>query len=115
MPDTPMQQSVLNAEELEMAFSKDVVQQVWEKAWAVSTHDPNIWRKDECGAWIRREHYADRDSEFGWEINHVPPGDPDDVSTLRALHWRNNVHTGVARLRCKVKADAEGMRNREAS
>ena len=97
-----------------MAYSAEMVRQVWEAAWVESTHDPGVWRKDACGAWIKREHYADRDSEFGWEIVHVPPGDPDDVATLRAVHWRNDTHTGVGRLRCKVKADAHGTHNRGA-
>lgn len=95
-----------------MAFSEDVVQKVWEKARAVSTHDPNTWRKDECGAWIRREHYGNRNSEFGWEINRAGPHASDETSSLRALHWQNNAHTRVGKLRCKVKAEAEGMSNR---
>lgn len=35
-----------------MNYSNKVIQQVWEKAIAVITQDPNHVCKDECGAWI---------------------------------------------------------------
>lgn len=35
-------------------FSEETIQAVWEKAISVSNNDPNIWRQDECKAWIKR-------------------------------------------------------------
>ena len=52
-----------------IVFSKELIQKIREqKSRAVSDQNPNLWRKDESGAWVRREHYGRRDSEFGWEI-----------------------------------------------
>lgn len=69
----------------------------WEKASVVPGNDPNIFRKDAFGWWIKWTEYGDRDSEYGWEIDHVQPtilGGSDAVSNLRALHWRNNSSLG---------------------
>ena len=95
-----------------MAFSKEVEQKVWEKGRVDSNQDPNVWRKDECGAWIRRGHYGNRNSEFGWEIDHITAGGPDKLSNLRVLHWQNYLAGGVGRVICKVTADPGGIRNK---
>jgi len=62
----------------------------WSLADAVAKNDPEEWRKDEFGAWIRRSDHRRRDSEFGWEILHREQmfrqrGKP----MPRAMHWRN--------------------------
>lgn len=33
---------------------------IWEKAISVPGYDPNIWRKDFAGAWIRKDSYQFR-------------------------------------------------------
>jgi|SRR5437588_8315770 len=83
-----------------MAFSEDIIWQVWGRAVVISVSDALVWRKDECGAWINRADYGNRDSQFGWEIGHiksVSEGGTDDISNLRPLQWENNVrnHDGV--------------------
>ena len=45
-----------------MSFSEEKVQQVWEKAATVENNDPKQWRKDQCGAWIYRGAYGNRNS-----------------------------------------------------
>ena len=35
-----------------------MVLHVWEKASSVAGYDPDIWRKDFAGAWIRKIHMA---------------------------------------------------------
>lgn len=87
-----------------MAISETVVQQVWDKAQTVSGADSSIWRKDQCGAWIKRGDYGNRQSRFGWEVDHISPGGSDNLSNLRALHWENNVAKSDGRLVCVVKA-----------
>lgn len=95
-----------------MAFNEELVQQVWEKERAVLERDPRTWRKDECGAWIRREHYGRKDSEFGWVIDYITPGGPADPANLRAIQWQNN--SGLAGQRvCHVTADPKTFKNRE--
>ena len=56
-----------------MSFSDEVVQRVWEKGRIVSNYDKDKYRKDQCGAWITRAQYGNRDSMYGWEIDHIDP------------------------------------------
>lgn len=91
-----------------MAFSEKVIQQVWEIATVVPNNDPNVFRKDQCGAWIKRSEYGNRQSSFGWEIDHITPlskGGGDELSNLRPLHWENNMSKLNGRLVCSVVAD----------
>lgn len=76
-----------------MAWSEDMIQKVWEKATRVTNNDPNIFRKDQCGAWINRSQYGNRDAKYGWEIDHITTVSDqggDELSNLRPLHWENN-------------------------
>ena len=56
-----------------MAFNKEQIQKVWEKAKIVEGYDETRYRKDACGAWIIRNRYGDTDSLYGWVIDHVVP------------------------------------------
>lgn len=69
----------------------------WNHAKVVNGYDKDTIRKDACGAWIFKEHYGLKDSEFGWEIDHVLPvimGWDDFEQNLRALHCKNNESKG---------------------
>ena len=69
-----------------MVLSEAVTQQVWEKATVTEPNDPKLWRKDQCGAWIHRSAHGNRDSQYGWEIDHiqaVSQGGGDEVSAVR--------------------------------
>lgn len=85
-----------------MAWSDSAIQQVWEKGTTTAENDKNIWRKDQCSAWIKKTDYGNRDSDYGWEIDHISPGGPDILSNLRPLHWKNNVDKSDGRLKCNV-------------
>lgn len=89
-----------------MAFTQEVVQQVWLKAEKVSSENDQMgFRKDACGAWIKWADYGNRDSPYGWEIDHIKPvscGGSDSVSNLRPLHWKNNASKGDGRLVCAL-------------
>jgi len=99
-----------------MRLSEDIIQQVWEKGSVVANNDPNVWRKDECGAWIGRSYYGNRDSQYGWEIDHIKPeseGGGDELSNLRPLQWENNASKQAGRLTCPVTASGTNNVRRE--
>jgi hypothetical protein len=89
----------------QMAYSNGTIQKVWEKGTLVSANDPNVWRKDQCKAWIGGPHYGNRQSQYGWEIDHIKPeseGGGDELSNLCPLQWKNNASKQAGRLSCVV-------------
>ncbi len=79
------------------SFSRDTIDLVWTKGRAIPDFSPAQWRWDKCGAVIEYSNYGDRDSEHGWEIDHINPvsnGGSDNPSNLQLLNWRNNVEKG---------------------
>jgi len=94
-----------------MGYSEEIVQAVWEKARAVEDNDATIWRKDDCGAWIQRIMYGDRSSQYGWEIDQISTEDPENISNLCPLHWRNRIGRSDGRLICVVTSN--GIDNKE--
>ncbi|MGI6521043.1 MAG: HNH endonuclease [Fermentimonas sp.] len=89
-----------------MTIDDKTIQAVWEKGQIVSGRDSKVWRKDQCGALIKRDEYGNRGSKHGWEIDHITPsskGGSDAPSNLRPLQWENNATRQDGRLTCPVK------------
>ena len=87
---------------------------IWAKAQTCMPNDPAEWRKDQCGAWINWNQYGNRNSEYGWEIDHIKPeskGGEDIVSNARPLQWFNNASRLNGRLTCAVTAN--GVHNKK--
>lgn len=93
-----------------MAFTEQQIQKVWDKAKIVPGCDPSNFRKDACDAWIQRSQYGNRNSAYGWEIDHIKPKSEkgsDDDSNLRPLHWENNLAKSDGRLVCVVTSQGD--------
>tara|TARA_B100000686_G_scaffold57111_1_gene61325 strand:- start:16949 stop:17359 length:411 start_codon:yes stop_codon:yes gene_type:complete len=87
---------------------KEIIGKVWAKGKAVENNDPDKYRKDECGAWIYFSHYSNRDSQYGWEIDHINliEDDPlENLNNLRPLQWQNFVCKGSGELACIVTSN----------
>lgn len=90
-----------------MSWTHEQKSAVWYKAHSVPGYDPQKFRKDQCGAWISWADYGNRDSTYGWEIDHITPrsnGGSDELSNLRPLQWENNASKADGRLVCAVSA-----------
>jgi hypothetical protein len=75
------------------SFDPTVVEAVWRKGQVVAGNDPAVFRKDACGAWMKRSDYGNTESQYGWEVDHIVPvarGGADDYSNLQPLQWQNN-------------------------
>lgn len=70
---------------------------IWEKGESVSDFSKHVWRYDQCGRPMKWTEHGNRQSEHGWEIDHINPvanGGNDDLSNLQPLHWENNSSKG---------------------
>ena len=93
------------------SYDAEVVESVWQLAQAVTGNDPQVWRKDEFGAWIHRRDYRRRHSEFGWEIaDYGYRMRATGLTSLRPMQWQNHVDFQVA-ARHQAVISADGLRN----
>ena len=72
---------------------------VWGKGTPIPEYSPTIWRRDAYGAAMKYSDYGNRESEYGWEMDHIIAlalGGSDAPDNLRPLHWRANASLGGA-------------------
>lgn len=88
-------------------FSDVTISAVWQKGRMILNLDPNVYRRDACGAIIERRLHG-HTIPRGWEIDHIFPsvlGGSDILSNLQPLQWENNREKGDnIGLVCKVRS-----------
>lgn len=75
------------------AWSEAEKRAVWNKGIVIPNYAPETWRRDKCGANIKWDEHGNRESQYGWEIDHINPvsnGGGDELSNLQPLHHRHN-------------------------
>lgn len=78
-------------------YNELVKHTLWSELSVIAGYSPSEWRRDCFGNAVRYSDYGDRDSEYGWEIDHIRPqvlGGGDSLSNLRAIHWKANASMG---------------------
>ncbi|MGE5336467.1 MAG: hypothetical protein ACM3PU_01475 [Gemmatimonadota bacterium] len=90
-------------------FSEETIRKVWQKGRARNDRAGELWRQDECGAWMHRPRYGDASAEFGWKIDRTSVGGENDVDGLRPFHVANSYDIANGRPHCRVTADRSGL------
>ncbi|MBR3647261.1 MAG: hypothetical protein IKN59_02605 [Paludibacteraceae bacterium] len=78
-----------------------IKKEVWDKGQIVEGFNPDMYRKDPCGAWIVWDKFGVQDSIYGWEIDHIFPKSRlekmgfsaeliDNLHNLRPIQHSNN-------------------------
>jgi HNH endonuclease. len=72
-------------------------QAVWEKGRRIPNLPNDQWRWDICGFVMQWSEFGNRQSDIGWEIDHIIPvanGGNDEPGNLQPLNWKNNLLKG---------------------
>ncbi len=82
-----------NTDEMGNPFSEKIIESVWDKGREIPDFPTSVWRWDKCEIIMKRSEYGNRQSEYGWEVDHINPvsnnGD-DNLSNLQPLNWKIN-------------------------
>lgn len=95
-------------------FSESWKKIAWLKARKVEGIDPDMFRKDACGAWIKWAEFENNENPFGWVIEHIFPitkGGKTEEINIRAIQIQNNLSKSDDYPSYTATITAEGMKN----
>jgi len=72
-------------------YSELDLKAIWSRGQLVLGYDPQLYRVDVLGSPIIWNQYGNRESIYGWEVDHIDPCKPAILSNLQPLQWQNNV------------------------
>ena len=74
-------------------FSKERLEQIWNKGKTIKGKDPNLYRKDIFGNTMYKPSYG-KLSEMGWNVDHSKPqslGGTDHLNNLQPMNSTANI------------------------
>lgn len=88
-----------------MIITEELKRLVWNKGIVDDKYPSDVVRKDACGAFILYDDFGNRNSIFGWEIDHIYPASElrdkkfteaqiNNIINLRPLNCKNNASKG---------------------
>jgi hypothetical protein len=80
-----------------ISWSESIQKAVWRKGTTIPNYSAELWRLDTCGKIMHFPEHGNRQSNFGWEIDHIIPvagGGTDALDNLQPLNWHNNAQKG---------------------
>ncbi len=86
-----------NTDRLGNPWPEATTKLVWQKGEVIPSLSPVAWRKDVCGRMMKFNDHGNRDSEIGWEVDHINPvanGGSDEIDNLQPLNCKNNADKG---------------------
>ena len=95
-------------------FTQEEIDSVWKKAIIQPGNNPDIFRKDYAGAWIKKDQYGNANSQYGWVIDHLKPLAKDgtyDSDNLYPLHYKNNLSKGDNYPEWSTALSSDGVNN----
>lgn len=75
------------------AWTQQQINAVWQKGSTITGFPSEKYRADKCSHAMEYSEHGNRQSQYGWEIDHINPvanGGGDELWNLQPLFWGNN-------------------------
>lgn len=95
---------------------KEFIELAWAKGRKIEGYDSDLFRKDACGAWMRKDLYGEIHNMYGWGIDYIFPkvmGGTLVADNIRALNYHNIISKGRDYPSYKAVYTSEGVQNIE--